>query len=86
MPLNPGTNFLAYNVFQTDKNRHKIKMPGISKSTSIPFKVLYLRYYRFIRVRIENGRNYKNGFVKNLSHKILKGNAHIPNSEWLLIS
>lgn len=84
MPLNPGTYFLACNVFQTD--RHRIRMPGISKSTSVPCKVLNLWYYTPISVRIGNERNCENGFVQNLSYKVFKRKARILNSEWLLIT
>lgn len=64
MPLNPGTYFLAYNVFQNGKNRYRLRMPGISVSTFTPFKVIYLWYYRSISVRIGKGKNGKNGFVE----------------------
>lgn len=47
-------------------------------------KVLYFWYYRFINNRIGNGRNCKNGFVKDLSYKIFKRKAHTLNCKWLL--
>lgn len=61
-------------------------MSDISKFTSVPFKVLYLQYCRSIRDRIGNGRNCKNGFMKNLSYKIFKRNAPTLNCKWLLIT
>lgn len=60
-------------------------MPIIVASTSVPFKVLYLPFYRSVSEKLEMGRNCKKGFVKNLSYKIFKRNAHMPSCKWLLI-
>lgn len=59
MPLNPETYFLAYKLFQEDKSKYRIRMLGIYKSTSVPFKVLYFWYYRSISKKTRNGRNCK---------------------------
>ena len=55
-------------------------MPGISKSTSVPFKVLYIWYYRSINKGIENGRN-----CKWLCEKSELQEMHAVNCKWLLI-
>lgn len=55
MPLNPETYIWAYNIFQNDKNKYRIRMPGIAESTSVPFKVLYLPFYRSVSEKLEMG-------------------------------